>query len=164
MSYTHSISISGNFRDELTTEWAGSGKCDPETGEIECSANLDGDAYDQISDQLSDGDTDGQVSVPGDRGYDVTYHWSIEQTHCRCNCGALTGERCNWFGPLDETVIVEYMPEHLRASHTAAGNSGVYPHNGAQRIRVEASCADSITHIWRDGEQTNELDPWVQEV
>ena len=32
-----------------------------------------------------------------------------------------------------DPVIVEVMPEHLRASHEAAGNSGVYPHNGSER-------------------------------
>lgn len=82
------------------------------------------------------------------------------QTHCQCECGAVTGVRCNWFGRLDETVIVEYMPEYLRASHRAAGNIGVYPANGAERIRVEASCAERITHVWVDGEQTDELDQW----
>jgi hypothetical protein len=33
-----------------------------------------------------------------------------------------------------DLVLVETMPEHLRASHEAAGNHGVYPHNGAERI------------------------------
>jgi hypothetical protein len=39
-------------------------------------------------------------------------------------------------------VTVEYMPRWLRASHTAAGNSGTYPHNGARRILVTRACAD----------------------
>lgn len=34
-------------------------------------------------------------------------------------------------------TLVEYMPRHLRANHTQAGNHGVYPHNGAVRIYVE---------------------------
>lgn len=34
-------------------------------------------------------------------------------------------------------TLIEYMPEHLRASHTAARNSGVYPHNGAERLYIE---------------------------
>jgi hypothetical protein len=38
-------------------------------------------------------------------------------------------------------AVVEYMPEYLRASHEAAGNPGVYPHNGASRIAAELSCA-----------------------
>lgn len=33
-------------------------------------------------------------------------------------------------------MLVETMPEHLRASHIAAGNSGTYPANGAQRFLV----------------------------
>lgn len=62
----------------------------------------------------------------------------------RCDCGECTGVRCEWVGPRSETVVVEYMPEHLRASHEAARNRGVYPHNGALRLRVEQSCADAI--------------------
>lgn len=59
----------------------------------------------------------------------------------RCQCGAWTGERCQWTGPLSELVIVEYMPECWRESHRAAGNVGRYPHNGALRVAAEASCA-----------------------
>lgn len=61
--------------------------------------------------------------------------------HVHCECGEWTGERCAWTGPIDQTVLVEYMPEQYRASHTAAGNHGVYPHDGAVRVRVERSCA-----------------------
>lgn len=68
----------------------------------------------------------------------------------RCACGEATGHRCAWSGPTSETVIVEWMPEHLRASHAAAGNRGVYPHNGARRIRVERTCADAM--VRDDGE------------
>jgi len=42
--------------------------------------------------------------------------------------------------------MVEYMPEHLRASHDAAGNRGTYPHNGAVRLRLERSCAFQLMH------------------
>lgn len=59
----------------------------------------------------------------------------------RCECGEATGEPCQWSGPVSETVVVEWMPVHLRAWHTAARNSGVYPLNGAIRIRCERSCA-----------------------
>lgn len=38
--------------------------------------------------------------------------------------------------PLIRYSLIEYMPLHLRGSHIAAGNSGVYPHNGAERIYV----------------------------
>ena len=32
--------------------------------------------------------------------------------------------------------LIEYMPAYLRASHEAAGNRGIYPHNGAERVIV----------------------------
>jgi hypothetical protein len=64
----------------------------------------------------------------------------------RCQCGEVTGDCCAWVGPIDQTVLVEYMPEALRASHSAAGNSGSYPYNGAIRIRCEMSCADRIVY------------------
>ena len=59
-----------------------------------------------------------------------------------CECGKWSGEPCQWSGDKTQTVVVEFMPESLRASHAAANNRGVYPYNGAQRIRVEKSCAD----------------------
>ena len=34
-------------------------------------------------------------------------------------------------------TLLEYMPVHLRAGHLAAGNSGRYPSNGAERVYVE---------------------------
>ena len=69
-----------------------------------------------------------------------------EHLHVHCECGEWSGEACNWRGPRADTVIVEFMPEHLRASHEAAGGGdrGVYPHNGAVRIRCERSCAARI--------------------
>jgi len=36
-------------------------------------------------------------------------------------------------------TLIEYMPEYLRASHEAAGNAGIYPHNGAVRAWVTGS-------------------------
>lgn len=63
----------------------------------------------------------------------------------RCGCGELLGGRgCGWTGPEAETVTLEYMPRWLRESHEAAGNSGRYPHNGAERAVVERGCAESI--------------------
>jgi len=58
-----------------------------------------------------------------------------------CECGAWTGEACAWAGPIADTVLVEYMPEQIRASHRAARNHGSYPANGSVRVRVERSCA-----------------------
>lgn len=34
-------------------------------------------------------------------------------------------------------VVIEIMPEYLKASHRAAGNWGVYPHNGAKRFSCD---------------------------
>ena len=65
-----------------------------------------------------------------------------------CECGRVTGERCAWSGRIDETVVVEWMPEFLRSSHEAAGNSGVYAHNGAERIMMERSCAEGLADAW----------------
>ena len=62
-------------------------------------------------------------------------------TTVQCECGAATGERCQWSGPAAETVVVEWMPEYLRESHAAAGNAGAYPANGSLRLRVERECA-----------------------
>lgn len=42
------------------------------------------------------------------------------------------------------TVLIETMPAHLRASHRAARNWGVYPHNGAERRRVPLEEAEEI--------------------
>ena len=68
----------------------------------------------------------------------------------RCQCGEWSGVRCQWDGTESDLVTIEWMPLHLRAAHTAAGNRGVYPHNGARRIRVAQSCADAM--VADDGE------------
>lgn len=70
-------------------------------------------------------------------------------TH-QCQCGEWSGDPCQWSGPASGMVTVEWMPEHLRASHEAAGNSGRYPANGARRIAVSRSCANAM--IEHDGE------------
>lgn len=61
-----------------------------------------------------------------------------------CDCGAATGELCVWSGSINKTLMIEYMPEDIRASHHAAHNHGVYPHNGAMRLRVERTCAKRL--------------------
>ena len=57
----------------------------------------------------------------------------------------------------EDAVIVETMPDHLRGSHRAAGNWGVYPHNGAERRIMSRSDAEAelgdepeYDHIVRD--------------
>lgn len=47
-----------------------------------------------------------------------------------------------------DPVVVERMPEHLRGSHRAAANWGVYPHNGAERVIVER--ADTEQWVYDD--------------
>jgi hypothetical protein len=48
-------------------------------------------------------------------------------------------------------VILETMPEHLRASHRAAGNWGSYPHNGAERRTVSRDEAEQEIEADADG-------------
>lgn len=60
----------------------------------------------------------------------------------RCGCGAWSGSPCEWSGPEDELVTLEWMPEWIRAPHEAAGNAGTYPHNGAERARVCRACGE----------------------
>ena len=62
----------------------------------------------------------------------------------RCGCGEWMGEACGAGAPLSAMVVVEYMPEYLRQSHTAANNSGSYPHNGSVRIAVRRECAEQL--------------------
>lgn len=71
-----------------------------------------------------------------------------------CECGQITGTRCDWSGPKSETVVIEHMPMHLRASHTAAGNRGQYPSNGAIRIRVNAECGGRLIADDDEGDWT----------
>jgi hypothetical protein len=61
-----------------------------------------------------------------------------------CKCGAWSGDRCQWSGPLGDTAVVEWMPRYLRGSHAAAGSRGVYGANGAERIRVSSDCAQQM--------------------
>lgn len=68
----------------------------------------------------------------------------------RCACGTITGVACEWSGAESETVNVEWMPEHLRASHEAAGNRGSYPHNGSQHLTLNRECAESLADDWTE--------------
>jgi len=68
----------------------------------------------------------------------------LETPEWRCQCGEVVGELCSWTGPRSETVVLEWMPPCFRGSVEAARNWGVYPENGAVRIRVARDCADLI--------------------
>ena len=62
----------------------------------------------------------------------------------KCESGQATGERCAFEDDADLLTEIEYMPEHLRASHEAAGNRGVYPANGALRLHVCQDCQEAL--------------------
>jgi hypothetical protein len=74
------ITIAGNWRKGgPDREWAGSGYVD-QHGAVECSAELGGDAYDQIEAQIADGDTEGTVTVRNEeQDRDITYVWEITE-------------------------------------------------------------------------------------
>ena len=65
-----------------------------------------------------------------------------------CACGRITDAACPWYGPAHDTVVVEYVPEWLRESHSTAGNRGTYPANGAIRARVSRACAAELAGEW----------------
>lgn len=67
-----------------------------------------------------------------------------EKVPHHCECGRITGEYCDWHGPEEDCVTIEWMPPCFRASHEAAGNSGVWPHNGSEQLLVAPTCADMI--------------------
>ncbi len=78
-------------------------------------------------------------------------------TKPRCECGEITGVPCEWSGPRRYLTLVEHMPESLRDSHTAAGNAGEYPHNGAVRLWCSRECAKALADEWtRDLAPTEE--------
>jgi hypothetical protein len=62
----------------------------------------------------------------------------------RCECGQAMGEWCGGVVTAADRVVVEWMPEYLRASHVAAGNSGTWPANGAVRLAVTRACAEVL--------------------
>lgn len=82
-----------------------------------------------------------------------------------CACGAVTGERCTWHGPATQMVVVETMPECVRASHEAAGNRGRWPDNGALRIAVQHECADLLIYgTMTPGIDAEPTDDWTTEI
>lgn len=76
----------------------------------------------------------------------------VEGTHpgtILCQCARATGHFCQAAVDPANVVIVERMPVWLRASHTAAGNSGTWPHNGAERL----ACTDDCASLLVDGDE-----------
>lgn len=77
----------------------------------------------------------------------------------RCQCGTATGERCRSVGPRRRLLHVRWVPESLRGSAKA---SGTYTRGGAARdLYLHPECAEMLAHEWVDGEQTEDLDPFV---
>jgi hypothetical protein len=91
---------------------------------------------------------------------------TITEVMVECECGRITGERCQGDPlPASEMVTLEWMPESLRASHEASGNYGVWPHNGAERLSIDPSCAKAVMTVidyGEDGEEVERLDEWVR--
>ena len=77
-------------------------------------------------------------------------------TTTKCQCGQLTGERCDHGLEPGHIIEIEHMPEYLRASHEAASGAvmGYYPDNGAKRLLVSQECAAA----------SDLLDDWTQVV
>jgi|GEM_PF-1500036 len=62
-----------------------------------------------------------------------------------CECGTADGDRHDYdLDASEDVVILEWMPPQYREAHSAAGNSGVYPHNGAIRLVTLRECAETI--------------------
>lgn len=57
--------------------------------------------------------------------------------------------------------LIEIMPEHHRSSHRAAGNWGIYPHNGAKRRIVGEhdlpAEGDEYDHVIREATEDDVL-------
>lgn len=76
-----------------------------------------------------------------------------------CQCGEDSGVACSWYGPASKTVAVLWVPPYLRGTAKAAGGDTITPY--ATRLRCERSCAERLSHVWVDGDETDEPDPWV---
>lgn len=86
-----------------------------------------------MSSVITYGDSRGNkiyITPKMERAFKALGSWptnDVGEEYCQVQHGAHLG----YPSPL---VIVETMPDHLRGSHRAAGNWGVYPHNGAERL------------------------------
>lgn len=74
----------------------------------------------------------------------------------RCECNQWSGEPCNGEGAKQSMVIMEYMPDCMRASHEAAGNRGIHPLNGSERLTVTPECAARM--LEHDGDWCRVID------
>lgn len=72
---------------------------------------------------------------------------------CKCECGETTGVAC----PAEAEILIEWMPPCWRSAHEAAGNRGIYPRNGALRLRVAGACAQRVKEEAADADWTEVL-------
>ncbi|MCC6994796.1 MAG: hypothetical protein IT370_09325 [Deltaproteobacteria bacterium] len=99
-----------------------------------------------------------QLCALGDEWARAEYR--VTEMPAGCSCGEWSGEACAWSGPASATVEIEFMPAHLRSTHEAARNVGVYPHNGAVRCYVSRDCA--LEMLESDGEWCHVVGPVAQ--
>jgi hypothetical protein len=45
---------------------------------------------------------------------------------------------------IEDYSLAKFMPEYLRGSHEAAGNSGIYPHNGAELVLAHKTVVEAM--------------------
>lgn len=141
MSYVTIANVTMPIEAARSVEWAGvdvaadvervrrEGNCDGLLAECleGCEPEREGDWRDYVS----------AVCAAAERA-------EVAEQAPACESGTATGEPCAWDGDADDLVTVEWMPEHLRASHEAAGNWGEYPYNGAERLRCCPACAEML--------------------
>jgi hypothetical protein len=66
---------------------------------------------------------------------------TMETKTVQCQCGEWDGQdACWWEGPIEDTVLVEFVPDQYRGTALAAGDtSGM-----TWTIRVERECAQRM--------------------
>lgn len=117
--------------------------------EISTSMEL-GQLAERMGDAATVADARAMRELLGDSGYSET--GDVPQTEW-----AAMLERA--VASAADLVAIEYMPEHLRASHEAAGNAGIYPHNGAVRYACSQALADDMVETFGDWCRIVEADP-----
>jgi hypothetical protein len=129
--YSHEVT-----REDIRTQYPQAVRCD-----LNALKN-------KIRNELKNGNDD--YPRASEAAIESAAEWMIERAGeladptVTCSCGETSGVPCEWSGPESETVLIAWMPNEHRASHTAAGNRGFYPHNGSVRLRVHSDCADRV--------------------
>jgi hypothetical protein len=103
------------------------------------------EAHEFLLDECSD---NVEHHVDHEDGYTLTEYWKNDPDSAD---GMLWRVHVRDNDPTESDVIVETMPDHLRAAHRAAGNWGQYPANGAQRSQVPRDEAEEIVEADADG-------------